>query len=123
MGTSCSEPGVPAPRAARLAPGAPLSSSRRTSGTRREAAVQVEPNLDDVVWRDVDGEIVMMHVLEGTYLSLNRSASALWTALTEGASREQLIDGLVSRFDVDHDAAADDVDEFLQTLRSRGLIR
>lgn len=78
--------------------------------------------VDDVAWREVDGEIVMLHLHQASYLSLNRTASALWIALSAGASQDELVQELVDRFDVDEAVAAHDVDRFLAQLRTRQLL-
>ena len=82
----------------------------------------VKLHLEDVSWREIEGEIVMLHLHEGTYISLNRTASALWVALVEGSSRQQLVDTLVNRFEVDGEVATRDIDAFVDELRARRLV-
>lgn len=68
------------------------------------------------------GEVVVLDLKSSTYLSVNDSGSAIWRRLQEPASRDQLIDAVVEQFDVERNIAEADVDSFLDTLESRGLI-
>lgn len=72
----------------------------------------------------LDGEAVVLDVRHGTYFSLNSSASELWPALARGATHDELVSAL-ARPDaetVDREQVSRDVDDFLQTLRTEGLL-
>jgi phosphatidylserine/phosphatidylglycerophosphate/cardiolipin synthase-like enzyme len=77
---------------------------------------------DALDWLPVDDEVVVLDQQRGLYLGTNPSGARLWKALGEGASRDQLVELLVDAFEIDRDRAADDVDEFLQTLSNQDLI-
>jgi hypothetical protein len=77
---------------------------------------------DAVEWRDTGDEIVALDVGTATYLSVNPSGAVLWEAVTAGATREQLVERLVERFDIDREHAGADVDAFLVELGERGLL-
>ncbi len=77
---------------------------------------------EDLEWREVQGEIVAIDMRGSEYFTLNRTAAELWPALSEGATREQLVERLRSAFDVDQGAAGRDVDAFLESLRERELL-
>ena len=76
----------------------------------------------DLDWRQVEGELVVLDLRESRYLAINRTGRALWAALAEGATRDELIESLVEDFDIDHARAAADVDAFTSELDSRGLL-
>lgn len=73
-------------------------------------------------WRLLEGEIVALDASADKYLSVNRTGTVLWQALTRGATREDLIARLVEAFDVDEETAARDLDVFLATLDAQGLL-
>ncbi|TQN37944.1 coenzyme PQQ synthesis protein D (PqqD) [Blastococcus colisei] len=77
---------------------------------------------DAAVWREIDGETVVLDVASGSYLGLNATGSQLWGALVEGASRADLVSLLVQHFAVTPEEAGRDVDQFLDTCRARGLV-
>ena len=55
-------------------------------------------------------------------LTLNESGAFLWKQLEEGANREDLIAAVLREYEVSHDVALADVDEFLDKLRSTGCL-
>ena len=77
---------------------------------------------DRLEWREIDGEIVVLDTEASKYLAGNRTAGALWPRLVAGATRDELIEALVARFDVDAETASRDLDAFLRSLEERGLI-
>ncbi len=73
-------------------------------------------------WREVEGEVVALDDRSSEYLAVNRTGAALWPALVEGATRDELVTRLVEAFDVDRESAAADLDRFLGSLESRALL-
>jgi hypothetical protein len=77
---------------------------------------------DDLDWREVDGRIVALDVRTSEYLSINRTGTAVWLALVDGAQRHDLVVALMSAFGIDEANAGRDLDAFLASLRERDLI-
>lgn len=77
---------------------------------------------DDLEWREIDAEIVVLDGRDATYLTVNGSGALLWRLLAAGATREQLVGALLDAYDVAEPAAAVDTDKFLQTLAEQGLL-
>ena len=76
-----------------------------------------------IAWRAVEGEIVALDIEQSEYVATNESGAAVWQALAEGASIEQLVNLLVDRFEVDLDRARADVEAFVNELRARNYLR
>lgn len=72
--------------------------------------------------REIDGEIVIYDLRNRRYLGGNRTATALRPLLAEGADRGALSERLQSTFGVDADRARTDVDAFVESLSSLGLL-
>lgn len=85
-------------------------------------ADRIRLRTDDVEWREADGEVVVLDMRDSTYFAVNRTGAAVWPELVEGATREDLVQRLVDRFDVDEGTAAEDLDRFLGEVRERGLL-
>lgn len=67
----------------------------------------------DVVWRLVDGEVVLLNVTTGLYYSLDPIGSRVWALVpAEGTSLGSVRDGLLAEFD----AGADQIDRDLAAL-------
>lgn len=77
---------------------------------------------DRIEWREVDGEVVGLHLGDVSYFAVNRTGAVLWPRLLEGATREQLAECIRHEFGRDETAALGDVDAFLGELRERDLI-
>jgi hypothetical protein len=75
-----------------------------------------------VEWREFEQEVVAVDTRKSVYMAINRSGSALWPALIEGATRDALVERLVSTYEVDRDSAEEDVDAFLRTLAEHDLL-
>lgn len=79
--------------------------------------------LDDLVWREVQDEVVVLEVTTATYLTLNSSAKLLWLSLSGGATVTELASALVDRFGISDVQAEKDVREFLDVLEDRSLLQ
>lgn len=77
---------------------------------------------EELAWREVDDEIVVLDLRSSRYLSVNSSGAVLWPHLADGATETQLVGVLVDRFDIDADTASKDVGHFLQMCRQRDLV-
>jgi hypothetical protein len=83
---------------------------------------QLKLRAEQLTWEVVEGEIVALDLASSEYLGLNGTGAALWQRLAAGATRDELIDGLVARFDVAADQAGRDVDAFVADLGTLGLL-
>jgi hypothetical protein len=79
-------------------------------------------NTDAVSWREVDGEVIALRHTSSEYLSTNATGALVWNALLPGATRTELVELLVTELDLEPDRAAADVDAFVGTLASHGLL-
>jgi Coenzyme PQQ synthesis protein D (PqqD) len=77
---------------------------------------------DELSWRQIDDEIVVLDADRAEYLAINGAGARLWPALVEGASLEQLADLLVDTYEIDSERATADASQFVATLSDQGLI-
>ncbi|HMF93764.1 MAG TPA: PqqD family protein [Vicinamibacterales bacterium] len=79
------------------------------------------------VTRQIAGETLIVPVtghvmdLEAIYV-LNPVASRIWELLRSPTTSERIAAAIASEFDVSVQTATDDVLEFVESLRSRGLV-
>ena len=91
-------------------------------GRDTEQRLPLRLRVEEVEWREVEGEVVALDLRQNAYVGVNRTGAVLWNALASGATPEQLVALLVERFDVDRGRAGADADEFLQQLADRDLL-
>jgi hypothetical protein len=77
---------------------------------------------DELVWRTVDDETVILDLRQSSYFALNASAGFLWQQLEKSSSETELVSALVEAYDLDEAAAIIDVREFITGCVDRGLL-
>lgn len=73
-------------------------------------------------WRDMGDDIVLLDGSTSTFLHANPTAGLLWKAIVAGTTRVQLVDVLLTTFDVDRATAGEAVDAFVEACRQRDLL-
>jgi hypothetical protein len=76
----------------------------------------------DVVFRDVEGETVLVHLGTNRIYALNATGARLWQLLTEGHDRPELMRRLLEEFDVEPATLAREIDGLLHELSQEELV-
>lgn len=76
-----------------------------------------------ITMRNIAGTNIIVSTTENkanykNMFSLNETGALLWKSLEQGAEREELLQVLKNEYEVDDDTVIDDVNEFLNKLRS-----
>jgi len=77
---------------------------------------------DEVVWQDVDDDLVVLDLRSSTYFKLNGTGALLWDLLREPTSQQDLVEALMSKYGIDEDRATSDVDAFIDSLTQKKLL-
>jgi hypothetical protein len=77
---------------------------------------------EDIAWREIDGEIMLLDLEGHAYYTTSRSGALLWPSVVAGTTVRELSELLVDRFSLDRDVAEQDVRAFLETLSGEGLL-
>jgi hypothetical protein len=77
----------------------------------------------DLSWRELGDEIVVLDLRASSYLSVRGSGSVLWPLLVRGATMDELVGELLRLYDVDEGTVRRDVEEFVNDLVHRGLVK
>ena len=77
---------------------------------------------DDVEWRQVGEEVVILDVRAARYFSVNGSGTVLWPLLAGGVTTDGMVSELVRAFGVDGATARRDIEAFIGALLERGLV-
>ena len=76
----------------------------------------------DVVFRDLEGEAVILDLASGTYFGLNEVGTRVWRLVDEGRNPSQIVEIVASEYQADRETIARDVDRILDDLHARRLI-
>jgi hypothetical protein len=77
----------------------------------------------DVVFRDVEGEAVLLHLERGIYFGLDEVGTRVWTALVEHGCARPAAAPLIEAFEVTPEALDADVGRLLDELAANDLVR
>lgn len=77
---------------------------------------------NDIEWRQVGEEIVVLDLASSTYVSLNPVGATVWPLLAEGTSWGAMVGAITDAFEVDAETADRDLRAFVDDLRGRGLL-
>jgi hypothetical protein len=77
----------------------------------------------DVLFRKIDGELVLLSLADGRFYALDAVGTRIWELLVEHQALARVLEALVAEFDIDQPRAAADLLELSAGLRDRGLLR
>jgi hypothetical protein len=76
---------------------------------------------DDVLFRELDGEAVLLNLKTGTYFGLNPIGTRIWQLIVEQRSLARVLDSLASEYDASRDVLAADLLQLAGQLCANGL--
>ena len=76
----------------------------------------------DVLFREVDGEAVLLNLDSENYLGLDEVGTRMWAVLTTSDSVQAAYETLLSEYDVAPDVLHRDMDKLVQELVAYGLL-
>ena len=77
---------------------------------------------DDVVFRVVDGEAVILSIGSGLYFGLTPVGTRIWELMETGKRLDEILGALVAEYDAPEADVKRDLDELVSKLVSRGLV-
>ena len=77
---------------------------------------------ENVVWRDLEGEIVILNLTSGVYFSVDGVGTRIWILMSQQVAPEEMICTLVREFDVEEPQLRRDLESLVRDLISQGLI-
>jgi hypothetical protein len=71
----------------------------------------------------LDDQVIMINLETGAYFALEVAAADCWVALASGGGFDDIVSDVVRRYDVDRARAEGDVEAFLDSMVSEGLLK
>lgn len=78
---------------------------------------------DDVVFRDLSGEGVLLNLATGTYYGLDQVGTRIWHLIVERGGTDQIVEALLAEYDVAEGQLRQDVDQLTRQLMEKGLVK
>jgi hypothetical protein len=85
--------------------------------------VRVEILDADIVWRELEGEVVILNLATGFYYGLEGAGNDMWRLLVEHGSTEKVLEVMASDYDVDTDQLACDLHALVADLARKSIVR
>jgi len=77
---------------------------------------------EDVVFRELDGEAVILNLESGTYFGLDAVGTRMWQLLDAHRTLRRTLEALEEEFDATPEQLATDLIEFVGQLHAKGLL-
>ncbi|MCP4203714.1 MAG: PqqD family protein [bacterium] len=77
---------------------------------------------EQVLFRDLDGESVLLHLGSGQYFGLDEVGTLIWNSLSEGCSLDEIERRILTEYDVSAQEAKADVRRLVDELTQSGLL-
>ncbi len=77
---------------------------------------------ENLIWREVDGQVIVLDKRTWSYLSINDSGACLWREIARGATQAELIARLQEAYELDEQRATRDVDAFVSMMQAHGML-
>jgi hypothetical protein len=71
---------------------------------------------------EVGGEMVILHLDEGLYYSLNEVGACIWQLVQEPRSVDELVEAITAKFEVERDQCLADILALLTDLAAHRLV-
>jgi hypothetical protein len=75
-----------------------------------------------VLWRELDGEAVLLYPAEGCTYNLNRVGTVIWKSLDGNHTPNDIASVICLEFEVEHEKALQDVEQMLTELLNNKLL-
>lgn len=83
------------------------------------------PHIDpeNVLWKEIDGKVIVLHISSADFLELNGSAGAIWKLIAEGNDADAIVNTMAEIYNVSRKQLTRDVGKFIARMAAKGLLR
>ncbi len=78
---------------------------------------------EDVIFRELDGEAIILNLATGNYFGLDGVGTRLWALLTESGALQGAVDAMAAEYEIDRPALERDVLDLVDALVDKGLVQ
>jgi len=85
-------------------------------------SLQVKPS-EDVVWRNLQGESVLLDLKSGVYFGLDAVGTRIWTLLQDHSDLQAVLQELLREYEVSDETCARDLMDLVSAMAEKGLVQ
>ena len=85
--------------------------------------MRVEILESDIVWRELDGEIVILNLATGYYYGLEGAGNDMWRLLVEHGSTERVVEVLTGEYEIAPERLEADLQSLVRDLARKSIVR
>jgi hypothetical protein len=78
---------------------------------------------EDYLSNEIDGEIVMMNIETGMYVSMNATGKSVWDILENPASISDILTALTKEYEIDAETCQKDVTPFIEQMIEKKILQ
>ena len=78
---------------------------------------------DDVVFRILGDEAVILNLASGVYFGLDTVGTRMWQLMSEHGSTDKVIAAMLDEYEVEEGQLRSDLDKLVEQLGEKGLVR
>jgi len=86
------------------------------------SSLQIKPS-EDVVWRNLQGESVLLDLKSGVYFGLDAVGTRIWTLLQDHSDLQVVLQELLREYEVSEETCARDLMELVSAMAEKGLVQ
>jgi hypothetical protein len=76
----------------------------------------------DVVFRELEGEMVLLNLATGVYFGLDPIGTRIWELIDAHRSTDEIVSAVTAQYEVDAETCRADLGRFFQALRDNELV-
>src|SRR5205823_10013056 len=78
---------------------------------------------DDVVFRILGDEAVILNLASGVYFGLDTIGTRMWQLMSEHGSTDKVIETMLDEYEVEEGQIRSDIDKLIQQLSEKELVK
>ena len=97
-----------------------MEPATATRATIRQDSIEIS---EDAVFRELDGEAVILNLDTGIYFGLNQTGTRIWNLLAEHGSLQKVLEAMAGEYDAPPHSLESDILQLVGQLCEKGLVR
>ncbi len=83
---------------------------------------QVPCKNENIIWRVIEGETVLLDPISGKYFGLNAVGCSFWEKVNGLLSLQEIADQMLQEYEVEEEVLTGDILELVSSMEAQGLL-